>query len=207
MHEGYRPPRDLLQAKDAASACDGPGCCGRVDRRRFIGLSGAALAGLSAAGALEAIAGPFEPKDVVDHFVPADKKLKPEWIQALFARGEKTWYAGKDLKMIGMPIGGITTGQVYITGDGRLVHWDIFNQLNFSGYGEKNYDAGPPTSPIRQGFAIRVTSGGNSVERTLDEQGFPGVRFSGEYPIAYVEYKDKECPVEVRLEAFSPFVP
>jgi uncharacterized protein (DUF608 family) len=176
-------------------------------RRRFLQLAGAGAAAVSAAGGLGAIAGPFDPKDVIDHFVPADKKLKPEWLKALFARGERTWYSGGDLKMIGMPIGGITTGQVYINGEGRLVHWDIFNQTNFSGYGDANYAAGPPTSPIRQGFAVRVTSGGKTMERTLDKQGFPGLRFCGEYPIAYVEYKDKDFPVEVALEAFSPFVP
>jgi len=194
------PSGDRQDRQECLSSCG-------VDRRRFLQAAGAGLASLSAAGGLAAIAGPFEPKDVIDHFVPADKKLKPEWIKALSARGEKTWYSGGDLKMIAMPIGGITTGQLYINGEGRLVQWDIFNQHNFSGYGDKNYFAAAPTSPIQQGFAIRVKSGEKTVERTLDKTGFPGVRFCGEYPIAYVEYKDKDFPVEVALEAFSPFVP
>ncbi|MGQ9573833.1 MAG: GH116 family glycosyl hydrolase [Thermoguttaceae bacterium] len=187
--------------------CQSTGSCSGVDRRRFLAATGAGLASLVAAGGPAAIAGPFAPKDLIDHFVPADKRLRPEWIKPLFARGQKTWYSGGDLKMIAMPVGGITTGQLYINGEGRLVHWDIFNQENFSGHGQKNYFAGPPTSPIQQGFAIRIESGGKTLERTLDRKGFPGVRFCGEYPIAYVEYTDEGVPVELKLEAFSPFIP
>lgn len=183
-----------------SGGCSSPGCCGPIDRRRFLELA----AGASAAASL---AGPFEPKDTVDHFVPADKKLKPEWVEALFARGTREFYAGGDLRMIAMPVGGITTGQVYLAGDGRLLHWDIFNETPFTGYGAENYAAGPPTSPLAQGFLVRVRSGDKTLDRTLDKRGFPSVRFCGEYPIGLVEYVDKEFPIDIRLEAFSPFIP
>lgn len=207
MHDRPEPFIKEIHLAKTEPACSSPGCCGPMDRRRFFQLTGAGIASLSAASEAAAIAGPFEPKDVVDHFVPADKKLKPEWIKALFARGSREFYAGADLKMIAMPIGGITTGQLYIAGDGRLLHWDIFNQHNFSGTGDANYGAGPAKSPLRQGFAIQVQSGSETPLRPLDEKGFPKVRFCGEYPVAYVEYKAKDFPVEVRLEAFSPFIP
>ncbi len=149
--------------------CGAAGCCRPLDRRGFLKLAGlGAAAGSMAPWA--AVAGPFEAKDVIDHFVPADKKLRPEWVQALFQRGTRQWYSGSDLKMIAMPIGGITTGQLYLNGEGRLVHWDIFNQHNFSGYGDKNYFAGPPQSPIQQGFAVRVTAKGKTWLRTLARQ-------------------------------------
>ncbi len=146
--------------------------------------------------------------DVRDHFVPADKKLAPEWLEALLDRGEPTWYAGRDLETIGMPVGGICAGQVYLTGDGRLVHWDIFNQHIFTGYGRDNYVLDRTIdSPLAQGFAIQIESNGQTVQRSLDIGGFPEVRFRGEYPIGMVQYASDDLPIRIGLEAFSPFIP
>ncbi len=192
----------------SSSARDGGSCCGSVDRREFIRWAGWGTVSASAlASGISAIAGPFEPADTADHFVPADKKLKPEWIRLLSAKGERTWYEGADLKTVGMPIGGLCTGQLYLAGDGRLMHWDIFNQILFSGYGATNYQTRDLDSPLKQGFAVRVESGGESIVRPLNCEGFPGVRFCGEYPIGTVEYRDESVPVAVTLEAFSPFIP
>jgi len=213
--------------------CDCGGCCHdrdedarpaptplSLDRRQFVKTAAVGGAGLAwSAWGLPAIAGPFSAQDIPDHFVPADKKLSPAWVRALFARGERTWYAGDDLRTIGMPVGGVGAGQVYLTGDGRLVYWDVFNRNQNTGYGLTNYEAGrppdetvlggelAPTSPIEQGFVLRLRSGGEAVERTLDRAGFPGVRFNGEYPIGRVEYADPALPATVSLEAFSPFIP
>ena len=200
--------RKAKQEDAEQGSCAEAGCCG-VSRRAFIKLGGLAAAASGVGSeALEAIAGPFEPADTADHFVPADKKLKAEWIAKLTDRGDRTWYTGADLKTIGMPVGGLCAGQVYLAGDGRLAHWDIFNLTNFSGFGANNYAVGrPPHFPLKQGFEIRVESGGREVERRLDGEGFPGVRFSGEYPIGTVEYREGGFPVEVTLEAFSPFIP
>ena len=182
--------------------------CGCVDRRSFLKLTGTAALSLAATSPFGAIAGPFEPADIADHFVPVDKKLRKEWLNALFARGEPTWYAGDDLKQIGMPVGGIGAGQLYLSGDGRLFHWDIFNDSREGANSGTNYQhLPPPVAVLAQGFAIRATSGGKSLVRSLDREGFPGVRFRGEYPIATVRYADAEFPLEVTMEAFSPFIP
>ena len=138
--------------------------------------------------------------------VPPDKKLDPQWVKSLFARGEPTIYRGESLALIGMPIGGLCAGQLYLGGDGKLWHWDIFNRVEHTN--EAHY-ANPmrPASPLDQGFAVRIKSGDKTEIRTLDRAGFSDVRFRGEYPIGFVDYRDADSPVEVSLEAFSPFIP
>jgi len=147
------------------------------------------------------MAGPFTREDF-DHIVPADKKLRPEWVKSLFERGTPEILRGSDLKFVGMPVGGIGAGQLYLGGDGRLWLWDIFNQTR--GTGSEHY-AGPltPSSPLAQQFSLTI-AGQN---RTLDRAGFSEVSFRGEYPIGTVEYADASVPVTVKLEAFSPFIP
>lgn len=192
-------------SKIAGQRCDCPtGCGGRVERRDFLKLAAlGAAAGL--VPALPVVAGPFDAADF-EKLVPADKKLSPAWLQSLFARGKPAVYRGADLDKIGMPVGGICAGQVYLGGDGRLWHWDIFNQ--HIGTGAAHYANPPkPASPLEQGFAIRVTVGGKTQTRRLDGSGFGDVSFRGEYPIGQVEYREPGAPVAVALEAFSPFVP
>src|ERR1019366_574681 len=91
-----------------------------VDRRSFLKTSALAIAGLSLTR-LPVMAGPFTRADF-DKLVPADKKLHPDWVKSLTARGQRTVYRGADLKTIGMPIGGLTCGQLYLGGDGKLWH-------------------------------------------------------------------------------------
>jgi non-lysosomal glucosylceramidase len=185
-----------------------------IGRRQFMQALGigaaAALAGTL--GGRGAIAGPFEANEFGDEFgklVPEDKKLDPRWFQTLSERGESAVYRGAELEKIGMPVGGVGAGQIYLGGDGRLWLWDIFNQHR--GTGAEHY-AKPmrADSPIEQGFAIRV--GGAAAKndaqiRPLDASGFKDVSFRGEYPVGRVEYGDERCPVSVSLEAFSPFIP
>ena len=199
-------------------------CCGpspfgdHVDRRAFLKRSGAGLAGAAAAG----LGGPLAAGLVVgDHHVPEDKGLTPADFAALRQRGEPTWYSGDELDTIGMPVGGICAGQLYLLGDGRLGCWDLFNEEANSGYGQVNYQAGrsaetavrgvsrlEPFPAPGQGFRLRWQEvDGTWGERPLDRGGFPGVRFRGEYPLGWVEYRDAEVPVEASLTAFSPFAP
>jgi len=85
-----------------------------IDRRDFLRLAGVGSIGLYAG--LPVMGGPFEASDFQD-LVPADKKLSPEWVKSLFERGTPQIYKGEELKYIGMPVGGICAGQVYIGGD------------------------------------------------------------------------------------------
>lgn len=194
-------------------------CCAppteSLTRRVFLAVAGVgaggALSGCTAP--LRAIAGPFESVDLGAFPIPADKKFDPAWLRCLFERGEPSVYRHSkgELYFIGMPIGGICTGQLYLGGDGRLWHWDIFNlpaSDNWRSSQGPHY-ANPvrPSSPIEQGFALRVQIGDKHVTRPLDVTGFPQINFKGQYPIGFVEYRDPALPVEVDLEAFSPFIP
>jgi uncharacterized protein (DUF608 family) len=192
--------------------CNTPDACGGngIPRRDFLKIAGASVTGLALSGVKD-----FTPPRWL---VPADPQLSKEWKQALFARGARTFYRDKDLRFIGMPVGGICTGQVYLGGDGRLWLWDVFNVIKLGSIsksvtyregthnpmGGANYIEPPEqVHPFSQGFAIKI---GDKV-RTLDKEGWSDVAFAGEYPVGIVEYRDPASPVRVTLEAFSPFIP
>ncbi len=170
------------------------------NRKDFLKISAATTLGL-VLSPLPVMAGPFTREDF-DHLVPADKKLSPAWVKSLFERGAPEVLRGSELKYVGMPVGGIGAGQLYLGGDGRLWHWDIFNQLFRTG---SEHYAKPliPSSPLTQKFTLTI----DGASRTLDRTGFSEISFRGEYPIGTVEYADPVVPVTVKLEAFSPFIP
>ncbi len=181
-----------------------------LPRREFVKASTLALiaAGLKP---WRLAAGPFAPEDF-EQLVPADKKLNPTWIKSLFERGQPDVWRGAELAYIGMPVGGIGCGQLYLGGDGKLWYWQIFKPNYSTDYADVT--VGPhyakplsPVSLIRQGFGIKVKAPGKEQVRELAAGGFSDISFRGEYPIGKVSYRDADCPVEVTLEAFSPFIP
>ncbi len=190
--------------KNTTCGCSSSSCGPQATRRDFLELMGATAA-VTCLTAGPAVAGPFEAKDFAK-LVPADKRLTAEWVQSLTARGEPAVYRVPELDKIGMPVGGICAGQLYLGGDGKLWHWDIFNR--HIGTGADHY-AHPltPASPLDQGFALLVAAGEQTQVRALDRTGWSEISFRGEYPIGRVEYRDPQCPASVTLEAFSPFVP
>ena len=142
-------------------------------------------------------------------------------MKSLFARGEPEVYTGRDLRFIGMPVGGIFCGTLYLGGDGKLWLWNIFNRetrgivpktVSYQGRQVTSTDGSAYVSPseqlgpVEQGFAIRVKSDRERVFQ-LDRNGFKIVSFMGQYPIGTVNYDDPQVPVSVKLEAFSPFIP
>jgi len=142
----------------------------------------------------------------IEHLVPAEKSLNKGAVQRLVDRGRPNTYTGKDLETIGMPIGGIATGQLYLRGDGTLGVWQIFNRHVFTGYGRDNYRAYRPDSPVDSGFAVMCVTDAGTVVKPLDGT-FSNIQFTGEYPIGMVRYSSKSFPVRVEMEAFSPFIP
>ena len=73
-----------------------------------------------------------------------------------------------DTKYVGMPVGGIGAGQLYLGGDGRLWHWDIFNQPGKHPTDDKHYRSPlMPASPLTQNFSLTIAG----QTRTLDHAG------------------------------------
>ncbi|HIJ53860.1 MAG TPA: hypothetical protein HPP66_12000 [Planctomycetes bacterium] len=193
--------------------------CSKINRRDFMALAASGAAGVVLDGTvLPVIAGPFEENEYLKT-IPFDKKLNPQWLASLAARGKRTVVTDPAaLQHIGMPIGGLFTGTLYLGGDGKLWLWDIFNrvvegilprQVKYKGQslrmreGANYVSPAPPKSPLEQGFALRI----DGKVRPLDRTGFSDISFDGRYPIGRVTYRDKGCPVRVELEAYSPFIP
>jgi len=155
---------------------------------------------------LWAAAGATGQQTPVSHFVPVDKGLPQDFATKLLQRGEQAVWSGDELETIGMPVGGIAAGQLYLRGDGTLGVWQIFNKHVFSGYGRDNYRTYRPDSPVDSGFAVGIVSEGKLTTRPLNKD-FGRVEFIGEYPIATVRYQADDLPIQVQMEAFSPFIP
>ena len=150
---------------------------------------------------------------------PTVKKFDPAWVQSLDRRGEPIVYTranSADFDFIGMPVGGICAGQLYLGGDGKLWCWDIFNTKSMRDVRGVPTHANPykRSEPnirahhqLNQGFLVLVDRGDETSVRTLDRDGVKNIEFRGQYPIGSVKYADEDLPIEVKLEAFSPFIP
>ncbi len=141
------------------------------------------------------------------HFVPEEKGLSAEYMKSLLERGERQVWKGEDLYTIGMPVGGIATGQLYLCGDGTLALWWIFNKHIFTGTGQKCYRTYKPDKQLDSGFAVVIESDSQTSIKRLNQEDFPGVEFLGEYPIGIVRYAQDDYPLKIEMEAFSPFIP
>jgi non-lysosomal glucosylceramidase len=137
-------------------------------------------------------------------------------------------YRDEATRAVAMPLGGIGTGTIALAGDGSLRQWQIHNQIDhlacvpqsFFAVWAKSGDEKPVVkvlqSPELYGIEPPVTPPNSSNDhvvplchqRLLQQlPGVGGVEFGGQYPVAELAYIDEDLPVEVTLEAMSPFVP
>lgn len=126
-------------------------------------------------------------------------------------------YSGKCLDHVAFPMGGLGAGMICVEGTGALSqvslfhHPDLFREpLSFSSIyvegcrnGAKVLEGPVPDYKIfgRQGAGMG--SGGTS----WGLPRFSDCSFTGRFPFARVELKDKDIPLKVGLTAWSPFVP
>jgi non-lysosomal glucosylceramidase len=169
----------------------GGGCClpHGIDRRVFLRAVGAGT--LAVLGfELPVMAGPFDNPNF-DVNIPADKKLNPEWVKALFERGQPEVFSHAQLDTIRLPIGGICAGHVYLNGEGRMTGWNMSTDV----------------FELAQGFVLETVVDGKTGRHSLGKQAFPDMTFRGEYPVAKVTYADAAVPIEASARIFSPFIP
>ncbi len=146
--------------------------------------------------------------------------LNPKTIDDRFA------YTGKRRRYVSFPLGGIGTGSVSLTGSGRLTDWSIRNRPaigQFNGYSHFAIKAEQEGKLL----AARVLNGpyegtptGSPSVRKFDGFGFGAnrdslagvphfddVTFIGRFPVAELEFHQANFPGQVRMMAFSPFIP
>ncbi len=146
--------------------------------------------------------------------IPADKGYDAAALAALRSRGQRRVYTGEQRRAIGMPIGGICAGQVYLLGDGRLGGWHVDGRLNPTGYGSENYTPRAHARELLQHFTITAEDADAPRSAVLAEPPdgpYDAIEFVGEYPVAQVRYRaappTAAPPVDVTLTAYSPFIP
>ena len=173
-----------------------------IKRRSFLKQSTILSAGFLALR-MPVIAGPFAAGELNGLQIPLDKKLDPVWIKSLYKRGTVTTYlkSKNELQYIGMPVGGINCGTIYLRGDGRLWLWDIFNK-NQEGIEPKEVAWG---SEVQAGKKVRPRDGSAYVAPAKDiypmEQGFAvKIEYAGNTIIKKLE---KNCHILSRIYAFA----
>lgn len=176
----------------------------------------------------------LKPSGYPVHNIPVDKNLDKIWVKSLYQRGNPTTYlkSRNELKYIGMPVGGLHAGTVYMGGDGRLWLWGIYNESEEpknEGIDNKTvlWNDGNTVRKIRsrdgasyvepaiaenkrvleQGFAVRIVYKGKVIIKELNEHHWDEVSFQATYPTAVVQYTDHNLPVSITLTGYSPFIP
>lgn len=135
-------------------------------------------------------------------------------------------YKGAKTREISFPLGGIGTGSIGLSGNGRLIDWEIFNRPNkgsdngFSHFSIKaeadgkvldarvmNGDLQAPYTgvlnrPMFEGFGFGVQR-----PTMAGVPHFKEAIFKGEFPFAAVSFLDDSFPGKVVMNAFNPFIP
>ncbi len=135
-------------------------------------------------------------------------------------------YRGKKTKQIIVPLGGIGTGSVGLTGNGSFRDWEIFNRPNKGSINPYSHFAvraefpdGSSVTKVLQGDTAEDLTGRYQTSRFTgfgfgphkDTMcGYPHFRkvtFDGTYPICKLTFEDEHFPAKIIMTAFNPFIP
>jgi non-lysosomal glucosylceramidase len=141
------------------------------------------------------------------------------------ARGRS--FTGPALAEVVVPLGGIGTGSIGLTGSGGLAEWQLFGRPDQDSFNPHSFFA-LWAKPVGRKAVARVLERPllppyGRHQRTTGGQRWPGgglgnallpglphvpeVVFRNQFPLARLDYQDAALPVTVALEAWSPFVP
>jgi len=155
---------------------------------------------------------------------PATKHELPYSRSELLRPGPQPMYSpyGEHLDEIAFPLGGIGTGCVSLGGWGQLRDWEVMNRpakgftvpqafftLRAQEVGARGGRKAPVCRVLQGPVGGPLGQSGHSAPRETGE-GLPHFReasFTGHFPFAEVMLSDPDLSVEVRLEAWSPFIP
>ena len=132
-------------------------------------------------------------------------------------------YSGKNRRAISFPLGGIGSGCIGLSGFGQLIDWEIFNHpAKGSGNGLSHFaikaDDGTQVLDAKilhadidtdcMGSFVQNNFGHGIPRSTM--MGFPHFKdctFTGEFPLAQIDFLDDSFPGKVTLRAFNPLIP
>jgi uncharacterized protein (DUF608 family) len=125
-------------------------------------------------------------------------------------------FTGRHLTAIAFPLGGVASGAISLGGRGQLRDWEIFNRPDKGNAPEYAFPAIWAQAGARQPVArvlesrIQPPYEGSSGLGTRNAPGLvrlASATFTGEFPLARIDFADPALPVRVSLEAFTPFIP
>ncbi|HTS24635.1 MAG TPA: GH116 family glycosyl-hydrolase [Bryobacteraceae bacterium] len=125
-------------------------------------------------------------------------------------------FSGRHLTAIAFPLGGVCAGSISLGGRGQLRDWEIFNRPDKDNAPSYAFPAiwaqaagGQPVVRVLESRIAPPYEGSSG----LGTRNAPGLvrlesaTFTGEFPLARIDFADSVLPVRVSLDAFSPFIP
>src|ERR1022692_1854542 len=125
-------------------------------------------------------------------------------------------FTGRHLTAIGFPLGGVCAGSISLGGRGQLRDWEIFNRPDKGNSPSYAFPAiwaqSGARKPVARVLESRIQPPYEGATG-LGSKNAPGLvrlasaTFTGEFPLARIDFADPALPVRVSLEAFTPFIP
>src|SRR4051812_47555506 len=125
-------------------------------------------------------------------------------------------FTGRHLTAIAFPLGGVCAGSISLGGRGQLRDWEIFNRPDKGNAPTYAFPAiwaqSGNRKPVARVLESRMQppfegSSGLGARNAPGLTRLAGATFTGEFPLARIDFGDSTLPVKVSLEAFSPFIP